>query len=127
MAITLRIPKTLADRQASRTRRQVRVRKTVVGTTARPRLVVTKSNRHVVAQVIDDSVGRTLVSASSLEAELRASRADKSAKAKQVGELVGQRAQQAGISQVVFDRAGHKYHGRVAALAEGARSAGLGF
>ncbi|MDR1214814.1 MAG: 50S ribosomal protein L18 [Propionibacteriaceae bacterium] len=127
MAIKLRVPKTMADRQAARLRRQSRVRKTVVGTPERPRLVVTKSSRHMVAQVIDDSVGRTLASASTLEADLRAASGDKSAKAKQVGQLVGQRARQAGINQVVFDRAGHKYHGRVAALAEGARSAGLGF
>ncbi|MDR1386471.1 MAG: 50S ribosomal protein L18 [Propionibacteriaceae bacterium] len=127
MAIKLRVPKTTADRQAARLRRQSRGRKTIVGTPERPRLVVTKSSRHMVAQVIDDSLGRTLVSASTLEADLRSADGDKSAKAKQVGELVGQRARQAGITQVVFDRAGHKYHGRVAALAEGARSAGLGF
>ncbi|MDR1078363.1 MAG: 50S ribosomal protein L18 [Propionibacteriaceae bacterium] len=127
MAIKLRVPKTMADRQAARLRRQSRGRKAIVGTAERPRLVVTKSSRHMVAQVIDDSVGRTLASASTLEADLRSASGDKSAKAKQVGQLVGQRARQAGIDQVVFDRAGHKYHGRVAALAEGARSAGLGF
>ena len=127
MAITLRIPNTLADRQAARLRRQNRTRKTVVGTPERPRLVVTKSSRHMVAQIVDDTVGHTLVSASTLEKDLRAAAGDKSAKAKRVGALVAQRAQAAGISQVVFDRAGHQYHGRIAALAEGAREAGLGF
>jgi large subunit ribosomal protein L18 len=127
MAITLRIPKTLADRQASRLRRQNRTRKTIAGTPERPRLVVTKSSRHTVAQVIDDVAGRTLVSASTLEKDLRAKAGDKSAKAKQVGALVAERAKAAGITQVVFDRAGHQYHGRIAALAEGAREGGLGF
>jgi len=127
MAIALRIPKTLADRQAARVRRQNRTRKTISGTPERPRLVVTKSARHMVAQVVDDTVGRTLVSASTLEKDLRAAAGDKSAKAKQVGARVAQRAQAAGIAQVVFDRAGHQYHGRIAALAEGAREAGLGF
>jgi large subunit ribosomal protein L18 len=127
MAITLRVPKTLTPKSAARIRRQNRVRKSVVGTPERPRLVVTKSSRHTVAQVIDDSLGRTLVSASTLEAALRTTSGDKSAKAKQVGALVAQRAKDAGISQVVFDRAGHQYHGRIAALAEGAREGGLGF
>jgi large subunit ribosomal protein L18 len=127
MAITLKIPKSLSPKAASRVRRQNRVRKSVVGTSERPRLVVTKSSRHTVAQVIDDSIGRTLASASTLEKELRATSGDKSAKAKQVGTLVAQRAKDAGIDQVVFDRAGHQYHGRIAALAEGAREAGLGF
>ncbi|MDR0417031.1 MAG: 50S ribosomal protein L18 [Propionibacteriaceae bacterium] len=127
MAIKLRIPKSLAPRVASRLRRQNRVRKTVAGTAARPRLVITKSSRHTVAQVVDDTVGRTLASASTLEQELRAAKADKSAKAKRVGALVAERAKAAGVSQVVFDRAGHQYHGRIAALAEGAREAGLGF
>ncbi|MDR1806558.1 MAG: 50S ribosomal protein L18 [Propionibacteriaceae bacterium] len=127
MAITLRIPKTLADRQASRLRRQNRTRKSITGTPERPRLVVTKSAKHTVAQVIDDTVGRTLASASTLEKPLRAAAGDKSAKAKQVGQLVAERAKAAGITQVVFDRAGHQYHGRIAALAEGAREGGLGF
>ncbi|MDR1448674.1 MAG: 50S ribosomal protein L18 [Propionibacteriaceae bacterium] len=127
MAITLRIPKTLAPKAAKRLRRHNRVRKSVTGTPERPRLVVTKSSRHTVAQVIDDTVGRTLASASTLEKELRDSAGDKSAKAKRVGAIVAQRAKDAGVSQVVFDRAGHQYHGRIAALAEGAREAGLGF
>jgi len=101
------------------------VRKQVVGTAERPRLVVTRSARHMVAQVVDDSLGRTLVSASTMEAELRAEVAKKTAKAQKVGTLVAERAKEAGISQVVFDRAGNKYHGRVAAVADGAREGGL--
>ena len=89
--------------------------------------MVTRSSRHIVAQVVDDTVGRTLASASTMEADLRAASGDKSAKAKQVGALVAERAKQAGVENVVFDRAGNKYHGRIAALAEGAREAGLGF
>jgi len=88
---------------------------------------VSRSARHISAQVIDDTQGRTLASASSMEAELRAASGDKSEKAKQVGGLVAERAKAAGIEMVVFDRAGYKYHGRVAALADGARDGGLGF
>ncbi len=109
----------------ARARRHQRVRKLVHGTPERPRLVVTRSNRHMVAQVIDDTVGKTLVSASTLEAELRASSAAKTDKALEVGKLVGKRAVEAGITAVVFDRGGNKYHGRVAAVADGAREAGL--
>jgi large subunit ribosomal protein L18 len=101
------------------------VRKYVTGTAERPRLVVTRSARHMVAQVIDDAVGHTLVSASTMEADLRAASGDKTAKARQVGELVAKRALDAGISTVVFDRGGNKYHGRVAAVADGAREGGL--
>ena len=108
-------------------RRQVRVRKKVFGAPGRPRLVVTRSARHISAQVIDDTQGRTLASASTMEADLRAAAGDKSEKAKQVGDLIAQRAKAAGIESVVFDRAGYKYHGRVAALADGARKGGLGF
>jgi large subunit ribosomal protein L18 len=89
--------------------------------------VVTRSARHISAQVIDDVAGRTLASASTMEADLRSASGDKSAKAKQVGQNVAARAKAAGIEHVVFDRAGNRYHGRVAALAEGAREAGLGF
>lgn len=110
---------------AARRRRHLRVRKRIVGTAERPRLVVTRSLRHIVAQVIDDSVGRTLASASSLEADLRGLDGDKSAKAKRVGELVAARAKAAGIDAVVFDRGGNQYHGRVAAVADGAREGGL--
>ena len=109
----------------ARKRRHMRLRKKVAGTAERPRLVVTRSNRHIVAQVIDDSIGKTLVSASSLEADLRASDGDKTDKSRQVGELVGKRAVDAGITAVVFDRGGNKYHGRIAALADAARAAGL--
>ena len=109
----------------SRQRRHLRLRKKVVGTAARPRLVVTRSARHITAQVVDDAVGRTLASASTLEVELRGTEGDKSTKARKVGELVAERAKAAGIDAVVFDRGGNKYHGRVAAVADGAREGGL--
>ncbi len=109
----------------ARSRRHLRLRKKVVGSGSRPRLVVSRSTRHMVAQVVDDAVGRTLVSASTLEAELRSFDGDKTAKARRVGELVAERAKAAGIEAVVFDRGGNKYHGRVAAVAEGAREGGL--
>ena len=113
------------DKNVARSRRHVRVRKKVTGTTGRPRLVVTRSSRHVVVQVIDDVAGRTLASASTMEADLRGLEGDKTAKARKVGELVGQRARDAGVESVVFDRGGNRYHGRVAAVADGAREAGL--
>jgi large subunit ribosomal protein L18 len=112
---------------AARNRRHLRVRKRVGGTSARPRLVVTRSLRHMVVQVVDDTTGRTLASASTMESDLRAESGDKTAKARAVGQLVGQRAKQAGVSTVVFDRGGNAYHGRVAAVADGAREAGLTF
>jgi large subunit ribosomal protein L18 len=112
-------------RSAARARRHLRVRKKVVGTPTRPRLVVTRSARHMVAQVVDDSIGHTMVSASTMEAALRADDADKTAKARRIGELSAARAKAAGITSVVVDRAGHKYHGRVAAVADGAREGGL--
>ncbi len=127
MAIALKQSKNTTGRTASRLRRQVRGRKRINGTTERPRLVVTRSARHITAQVVDDTVGRTLASASSMEADLRALDGDKSAKAKRVGELLAERAKEAGVDSVVFDRAGHQYHGRVAALADGAREGGLAF
>jgi large subunit ribosomal protein L18 len=127
MAIGLKPGKHTTARTKARLRRQVRTRKKVQGTPARPRLVVTRSSRHMLAQVVDDLRGHTLASASTMEADLRALEGDKSAKAKRVGELVAERAKAAGIEGVVFDRAGNKYHGRVAALAEGARSGGLRF
>jgi len=127
MAIALRQGKHTSGRTASRLRRQVRGRKRVTGTAERPRLVVTRSARHISAQVVDDSVGRTLASASTMEADLRGVDGDKSEKAKRVGELVAQRAKDRGVDSVTFDRAGHKYHGRVAALADGAREGGLAF
>lgn len=113
-------------KNVSRTRRHLRVRKKVEGSTARPRLAVFRSSRHVVAQVIDDSTGRTLASASSMEDTVRG-QGDKSAQAKAVGTLVADRAKAAGVEHVVFDRGGNRYHGRVAALAEGARDHGLVF
>ncbi|WP_062517596.1 50S ribosomal protein L18 [Demequina gelatinilytica] len=108
-----------------RKRRHFRLRKKISGTAARPRLVVTRSTRHMVAQIVDDTVGKTLASASTLEADVRALDGDKTAKASKVGQLVAERAKAAGIEAVVFDRGGNKYHGRVAAVADGAREAGL--
>ncbi|GAA4177613.1 50S ribosomal protein L18 [Gryllotalpicola koreensis] len=113
------------SKSAARGRRHLRLRKKVVGTALRPRLVVTRSARHVFVQVVDDAVGHTLASASTLEADLRAFEGDKTAKARRVGELVAERAKAAGIAAVVFDRGGNKYAGRVAAIAEGAREGGL--
>jgi len=110
----------------ARLRRHNRVRKTVRGEAARPRLAVYRSNKHIVAQVIDDRAGRTLAAASSLEADLRGGSGNKDS-AKKVGALVAERAKAAGVSKVVFDRGGFLYHGRVAALADAAREAGLEF
>ena len=114
--------KTKAD---ARIRRQVRGRKKITGTTERPRLVVSRSTRHLFVQVVDDTVGKTVASASTMEVDLRSFEGDKTAKAKRVGELVAERAKQAGVESVVFDRGGNKYHGRVAAIADGAREGGL--
>jgi len=113
------------SKAAARIRRQVRGRKKIAGTAVRPRLVVSRSSRHLFVQVVDDTVGRTVASASTMEADLRAFDGDKTAKAKRVGELVAARAKDAGVESVVFDRGGNKYHGRVAAIAEGAREGGL--
>ena len=113
-------------RRLGKKRRHFRVRKRVTGTVARPRLVVTRSSRHITAQVVDDVAGHTLASASTLELRTDGE-GDKSALARQVGVLVAQRAKEAGIDAVVFDRGGNKYHGRIAALADGAREAGLEF
>ncbi|MEU3331161.1 50S ribosomal protein L18 [Glutamicibacter creatinolyticus] len=113
------------SKSAARGRRHLRVRKRLVGTTVRPRLVVNRSARHIFVQIVDDSKGITLASASTMEADLRALEADKTAKSKRVGELVAERAKAAGIEAVVFDRGGNKYHGRVAAVADGAREGGL--
>ncbi len=109
----------------ARVRRHLRVRKKVTGSTARPRLVVSRSAKHIFAQVVDDSVGRTLASASTLDATIKVAEGDKTAKAKLVGALLAERAKSAGITAVVFDRGGFKYHGRVAALADSAREGGL--
>jgi large subunit ribosomal protein L18 len=123
--MALSTQRTTKGKSASLKRRHTRVRKKVVGTAARPRLVVTRSTRHVFVQVIDDAAGHTLASASTMEADLRGSGDDKSAKARQVGQLVAERAKAAGIEAVVFDRGGNRYAGRVAAIADGAREAGL--
>ena len=114
-------------RRLGKARRHFRVRKKVSGTQARPRLVVTRSARHISAQVVDDTVGRTLASASTLDPSIRGAEGDKSARARQVGALLASRAKEAGIDAVVFDRGGNKYHGRIAALADGARENGLTF
>jgi large subunit ribosomal protein L18 len=114
-------------RRVSRLRRHNRLRKRVAGTPERPRLVVKRSSRHIHVQVVDDTVGRTLVSASTLDASLRSAEGDKSTLARRVGALVAERAKAAGISAVVFDRGGNRYQGRIAALADGAREGGLDF
>jgi large subunit ribosomal protein L18 len=110
---------------AARVRRHTRLRKKLAGDAARPRLVVTRSARHVFVQVVDDTVGRTLASASTMEDALRKLDGDKKAKATAVGKLIAERAKAAGIKEVVFDRGGNRYAGRVAAIAEAAREEGL--
>ena len=115
----------IKSKSDARSRRHARLRKKVQGTEARPRLVVTRSARHVFVQLVDDSKGHTVASASSLETDLRAFDGDKTAKARKVGELVAERAKAAGVEDVVFDRGGNRYAGRVAAIAEGAREGGL--
>jgi large subunit ribosomal protein L18 len=113
-----------AKRRTSRLRRHVRLRKRIRGTATRPRLIVTRSTRHLYAQVVDDVRGVTLASASTYKLEVDG---DKTAAARRVGELVAERAKAAGVTAVVFDRGGDKYHGRLAALADAARGAGLEF
>ena len=125
MAIGVKVVK--GSTRVARARRHFRVRKKVSGTAARPRLVVSRSTRHVFAQVVDDTTGKTLVSASTMESELRGATGDKTSKSRRVGVLVAERAKSVGVSTVVFDRAGNRYHGRLAALAEGARETGLEF
>ena len=119
------IVKRAKGKSAARGRRHLRLRKKVAGTTARPRLVVSRSSRHVFVQIVDDTVGKTVASASTMEADLRSFEGDKTAKARKVGELLAERAKSAGVEAVVFDRGGNKYHGRIAAIAEGAREGGL--
>ena len=114
-------------RTTARARRHLRVRKKVSGTAARPRLVVTRSARHIIAQVIDNTAGRTLASASTMEGDVRGMSADKTARSRKVGQLIAERAKAAGVGTVVFDRGGNTYHGRVAAVADGAREGGLEF
>ena len=113
------------SKTAAKGRRHARLRKRIVGSAERPRLVVTRSARHVFVQIVDDAKGHTLASASTLETDLRGFDGDKTAKARRVGELLAERAKQAGIDAVVFDRGGNKYAGRVAAIADGAREGGL--
>ena len=116
-----------ARRRLARTRRHVRIRKKISGTAQRPRLVVNRSARHMVAQLIDDVAGHTVASASSMEADVRGLDGDKKARAAKVGELLASRAREAGVSAAVFDRGGYDYHGRIAALADAAREGGLEF
>lgn len=126
MAIGIKVSK--GNSQKARQRRHFRVRKKVTGTSNRPRLVVSRSARHLFVQIVDDSIGQTLVSASTMEDALRKdSSSDKSAKARIVGKEIADRAKAKGITSVVFDRGGSKYHGRVAALADAARAGGLEF
>ncbi|RBP99406.1 50S ribosomal protein L18 [Bifidobacterium xylocopae] len=112
-------------KKVARLRRHLRLRKRIEGTAERPRLVVTRSNRHMVAQIVDDTRGITLVSASTMAGDFPKVDGDKTAAARKVGEQIAQKAKDAGITTVVFDRGGNKYHGRVAAVAEGAREGGL--
>jgi large subunit ribosomal protein L18 len=114
-------------KRETRLRRHSRVRKKVRGTTDRPRLAVYRSNRHISVQVIDDILGVTLASASTVETDLRGGATGNIDAARKIGELVAQRAKAAGVERVVFDRGGFRYHGRVAALADAAREAGLEF
>jgi large subunit ribosomal protein L18 len=116
-----------AKRAVGRARRHFRVRKNVRGSAERPRLVITRSLRNITAQLVDDTKGHTLVSASTLDASLRGAEGDKSAQAAKVGALLAERAKAAGVSKVVFDRGGNQYAGRIAALANAAREAGLEF
>ena len=115
------------ERRRSRTRRHARLRKKVSGTQARPRLVVNRSSRHIHVQLVDDTVGRTLASASTMDASLKGADGDKSALARQVGALIADRAKAAGVTAVVLDRGGNRYAGRIAALADAAREGGLDF
>jgi large subunit ribosomal protein L18 len=113
------------SRSAARDRRHTRLRKKVVGTAEKPRLVVTRSARHVFVQVVDDQRGHTVASASTMEPDFRSFAGDKTAKARKIGEVIAERAKKAGVSSVVFDRGGNRYAGRVAAIADGARESGL--
>ncbi|WP_406726001.1 50S ribosomal protein L18 [Streptomyces sp. GD-15H] len=127
MAYGQKILKGDAYKRAAIKRRHLRIRKNVSGTAERPRLVVTRSNRHIVAQVIDNLKGHTVASASTLDSSIRSGDGDKSTQAKQVGALVAERAKAVGVEAVVFDRGGNQYAGRIAALADAAREAGLKF
>lgn len=127
MAVSLKQRKQTAPRQAARLRRQIRGRKKIFGTAQRPRLVVTRSTNHLFVQLVDDELGRTLASASTMESQLRSLDADKTGKARKVGEQIAQRAKDNGLTAVIFDRAGNRYAGRIAAMADSAREGGLEF
>ena len=114
-------------RRLARARRHFRLRKKLSGSPQRPRLVVNRSSRHIAVQLVDDLAGHTLAAASSIEPDVRAMDGDKKARAVRVGELIAARAKAIGVGAVVFDRGGYAYHGRIAALADAAREAGLDF
>ena len=114
-------------RRVAKARRHFRLRKKVSGTAVRPRLSVKRSSRHIAVQLIDDLAGHTIAAATSFEADVRAMEGDKKAKAAKVGQLLAARAKDKGVDKVVFDRGGYDYHGRIAALADGARESGLEF
>lgn len=121
----IKVARTGGGKRTARARRHLRLRKRITGTPERPRLVVNRSARHIVAQLVDDTTGTTVASASTLEADVRAADGVKTDKARRVGELVAERAAKAGVTAAVFDRGGNAYHGRVAAVADGAREKGL--
>jgi large subunit ribosomal protein L18 len=114
-------------RRLGKARRHLRVRKRVEGSATRPRLVVNRSTRHIFAQIVDDNLGQTLASVSTMDASVRGGTGDKTAQASAIGKLLAERAKAAGVDKVVFDRGGNRYHGRIAALADAAREAGLDF
>jgi large subunit ribosomal protein L18 len=127
MAVGVKTGKGHAGKRSARIRRHLRVRKKVAGSSNRPRLVVSRSSRHILGQLVDDVAGHTLASASSMDETIRDSDGDKTARARQAGKLLAERATAAGFASVIFDRGGYRYHGRVAAFADGAREAGLEF
>ena len=127
MAVGVKTGKGHAGKRSARIRRHLRVRKKIAGTSNRPRLVVSRSSRHILGQLVDDVAGHTLASASSMDETIRGGEGDKTARARQAGRLLAERASEAGFSSVIFDRGGYRYHGRVAAFADGAREGGLEF
>ncbi|HEY3201248.1 MAG TPA: 50S ribosomal protein L18 [Actinomycetes bacterium] len=127
MAVGVKTGKGHAGKRSARIRRHLRVRKKVAGSSNRPRLVVSRSSRHILGQLVDDVAGHTLASASSMDETIRDSEGDKTARARQAGKLLAERATAAGFASVIFDRGGYRYHGRVAAFADGAREGGLEF
>jgi large subunit ribosomal protein L18 len=127
MAVGVKTGKGHAGKRSARIRRHLRVRKKVAGSSNRPRLVVSRSSRHILGQLVDDVAGHTLASASSMDETIRDSAGDKTARARQAGKLLAERATAAGFASVIFDRGGYRYHGRVAAFADGAREGGLEF